>query len=150
MGKESITFVTENGAVDDALHITASVHLCSGDVDLIAVAICVFDGGTVNHSIETGPEGGAHAHGARFAGGVEGVSGKGNGFEALGGFADGAHFSVGAGIKLLPDGVEGAQQKLAGIGANDGSAEWAGAGSLERARGKGGNGGHAGEIRRGR
>ena len=64
---------------------------------------------SVDHAIETGPKGGAHAHGARFAGGVERVAGERNRLELLGGFANGTHFSVGAGVELLLDGVESAQ-----------------------------------------
>jgi len=108
MSKESITLVAENGADDEALHVAARGDFCSWDVNLIAMAICIGNGSSVDHAIETGPERGAHAHGARLAGGVERVAGKRNRFEPFGGLAYGAHFGVGTGVKLLHDGVEGA------------------------------------------
>jgi len=105
MSKESITLVAENGAVDDALHVAARVHFGGADVNLIAVAIGVLDGGAIDDPIETSPESGAHAHGAGLASGVEGVSGERNRLESLCGFANGADFGVGAGVEFLHDGV---------------------------------------------
>ena len=136
MSKESITFAAEDGAVNDALHVAARIHFGGGDVNLIAVTVRLLDGGTVDHAIKTGPERRAHAHGAGLAGGVERVTGKRDCLEPFGGFADGAYFGVGAWIELLHDGVEGAQQKLAGPGVDDGCAEGAGTWGAERARGE--------------
>jgi hypothetical protein len=112
MGKESITLFAKDGAIHDALHVTASIHLGGGDVNLIAVAIGVLDCSSIDNAIETCPERSAHAHGARFAGGVESVTGKRERFEALGGFAYCADLSVGTGVELLFYGVQRAQQQL--------------------------------------
>jgi hypothetical protein len=112
VSKQSIALVAKDRTIDDALHVASIIHFCCGDVDLIAVAIGVVNGGTVDDTIEASPECCAHAHGAGFAGGVEGVSGEGDCLEAPGGFANGADFSVRTGIELLLDGIEGAKQKL--------------------------------------
>lgn len=146
MSKESITFAAEDGAVNDALHVAARIHFGGGDVNLIAVTVRLLDGGTVDHAIKTGPERRAHAHGAGLAGGVERVTGKRDCLEPFGGFTDCAHLGVGAGVKLLPDGVEGTQQQLAGPGVNDCSTEGAGAGRGERASRKGHKRCHALEV----
>jgi hypothetical protein len=50
----------------------------AGNPNLIAMAICVFDRGAVDHAIEASPQRRAHAHGAGLAGGVERVSGQRN------------------------------------------------------------------------
>jgi len=109
MSKKSIAFVAKNGAVDDAFHVAACCNLGGRDVNLIAVAIGVGDGGAVNYAIDASPERGAHAHGAGLAGGVEGVTGERNCLESFCSFADGADLGMGTGVGLLLDGVEGAQ-----------------------------------------
>lgn len=76
VGKKSITFVAQYGAVHNAGHIAARGDLGRRNPDLIAMTICVFDRRTVDDAIETRPKRRAHAHGTRFACGVERVTGQ--------------------------------------------------------------------------
>ena len=105
MSKESITFVAQNGAVDDAGHIAARGDFNGGDANLIAVAICVCDCGAVNNAVETGPESGTHAHGAGFTGCVERITIERKFAQAFGCLANGADFSMGARVEFLGDGI---------------------------------------------
>ena len=136
VGEKSITFIAQDGTVDDALHVAARSDLGGGDLDLVAVAIGVGNGGAVDDAIETGPESRAHAHGTGLAGGVECVAGKREFLEALGGEADGTDFSVGAGVEFAGDVVESPQQQGSRIGVKDGSAERPGICGAEGARGE--------------
>jgi len=110
MGKQCITYVVQHGAIHDAMHIATGGHFCCWNLNLAAVPVAVFNGCAKDDAIEAGPERCAHAHGAGFAGGVEGVTGKGDAFESLGGQADGAHLGVGAGIEFPRDRVPCSQQ----------------------------------------
>src|ERR1700722_16071714 len=73
MGKKSITLIAQNGAIHSAAHVTPRCNFRCGYADLIAVAIRVFDCGSINDAIKAGPQCRAHAHGTRLAGGVEGI-----------------------------------------------------------------------------
>lgn len=137
MSEKSITFVAKNGSVDDALHVTASVDLGGGNVNLIAVAIGVVDGGTVNDAIEASPKRCTHAHWAWLAGGVERITGERYRFETPGGLANSADFSVGAGVEFLLDGIERTEKQLTGFCVDDGGTEGAGAGSIQGASSEG-------------
>jgi hypothetical protein len=109
MGKKSIAFIAQNGAVDEAAHIAAGGDFSGGNADLVAMSIGVFNRRAIDNAVESRPERRAHAHGAGFASAVERVSSQRNPPEPLGGFANGAHFGVRAGIELLGYGVKRAQ-----------------------------------------
>ena len=76
VSEESVTLGSQDGAVDFTAHIAAADDLGGRDINLLAMIVCVFDSRAVNHSIETGPKGSAHAHWTWLAGGVEGISGE--------------------------------------------------------------------------
>lgn len=101
MGEESVTLGSEDGSVDFTAHVAAGDDLCGGYVNLLAMVVGVFDCGPINHPIEAGPERGAHAHRAGFAGGVEGVPGEGKVLQLFGGQPDGSDFCMRAGVEFF-------------------------------------------------
>jgi len=146
MGKKSIAFIAQNGAVDDAGHVAAGGNFSCRNADLVAMSIGVFNRSSIDDTVKPGPQGRAHTHGARLAGGVERISGERKLLELLGGLANGADFGMGAGVELLRDCVQCAKQRLAGFGVDDGCAEWARAWSLHGAGGECGDCAHLRSI----
>jgi len=115
MSKKSIAFIAQKGAVYDTSHVAAGSHLGCRNADLITVAVCIFNRGSVDDAIEACPQCSAHAHGAWLACGVEGVSGQGELLEPPGCLADGPDFGVGAGIEFLGHRIQRAEQQLPGF-----------------------------------
>ena len=113
VGKQSITFIAQNRAVHDATHVAARCNLSRGDLNLVAVAIGVGDGGSVDDPVKPRPERRAHAHGARFAGGVQGVPREGELLKPPGSEPDGTNFGVSTGIALLLHRVQSAKKNVA-------------------------------------
>src|ERR1017187_10117891 len=134
MGKESIAFVAKNRTVHRASHIAPRGHFTSGNLNLIAMAICVFNRRAVDHAIQTGPQCCAHAHRARFAGGIKCVTGQRKLSKSLRCQPNCPYLSVCARVKFLPDCIQRAKQQLAGFRVDDGSAEWSRTLGAQRSR----------------
>ena len=100
ISEKSVTLGSQDGSVDFTAHVAAGDDLSGGYINLLAMIVGVFDCGPVHHTIEAGPKGGAHAHGAGLAGGVEGVAGERKVLQFFGGQSDGSDFSVGAGVEF--------------------------------------------------
>jgi len=105
VGEKGITLFAKHRALDLTGHVTTSADFCGGNLYLAAVLVAILNRGAEDHAIDPGPEGGAHAHGAGFAGGVKGVASEGDVFQLLCCQSDSADFGVGAGVKLGADGV---------------------------------------------
>lgn len=146
MGKKSITLVAQNGAIHSAAHVAPRGDFRCRYVDLIAMAIRVFDCGSINDAIEASPQCRAHAHGARLAGAVKGVPPERDLLEPLGCLANGAHLGVRTGIELLRNRIQGTKKSLARFGVNNGCSEGARARRLQRARGEGSDRAHVLKI----
>jgi len=67
MSEESIALVAQERTLNNASHIAAGSHFFGGDLNLIAVAIGIFNRRTKDDSIEPRPQCGAHAHRAGLA-----------------------------------------------------------------------------------
>ncbi len=111
MGKKSVALFAQDRTIDDARHVAPPGDFNRGNLDLIAMPICVFDSRAEDNSVEAGPERCAHAHGAGLAGCVERVARERNGFEPLRGQADGTHFSMGTRIEFLCHIIQSAKQE---------------------------------------
>ena len=147
VGEEGEALLVAEGADDfGGGHVGALREFGGGDADLAAEAVGVGDGGAVDDAVEAGPEGVGHAHGARLAGGVEGVATEGEGAEAAAGAADAAEFGVGARVVLTGDGVEGTHEADAGEGVDDLGAEGDGMRREQGARGPAGERGEALDV----
>ncbi len=129
-----------DGAFDDAGHVGTFGYFASRDLDLAAELVGVGDGGAVDDTIEAGPEGVCHTHGAGLAGGVEGVALQRETLEFFAGEADGADLGVGAGIIFFADGIGRAHKAFAGPAMEDVGAEGHGVVGLQ------GTGGPGGEV----
>lgn len=127
MREESEAGVAFDGAFDETGHVGALRYFGGGNLDLQTEAVGVGDGGAVDDAVEASPESACHAHGARFAGGVERVTAERKSLKLLAGEADAADFGVGAGVVLRAYGVVSSHEAGAGGGVEDVGAEgdWA-------------------------
>ena len=138
VSKKSIAFVTQDGTFNDAAHVAPRSYFSGRNLNLVAVAVGIGNGGAVNHAIETRPKCGAHAHWAGLAGGVKRVAGQRDLLEPPSGEANRAHLCVSAWITLLSDGIQRAQKLFSRSRVNDRSAKGARSRSAQGSSGKSG------------
>jgi hypothetical protein len=126
--------LAQHRTLDFAAHVAALRYFARMNVNLAAVAIGIFNGRSVDHAIQPGPKRGAHAHGARLAGGVKRITGQRNALELLRGQANGSHLGMRTGIELASHSIERAQQNFAAGRMNDRRAKGNGTLGSERTR----------------